>query len=85
MEIRKEVNYKIDWKSDASFGAPVDITNTTPDKIYQDRKHYFSMLRRLLQDFKNLGLDRVDDIFAKYKVHFVDIDDIERVNIDEPT
>lgn len=82
MEIRKEVNYKIDWHA---------VSNTTSyptseesQKVLDDRIHYFNMLRRLLQDLQNLGLDNVDEVLAKYKVHFVDIDDIPRVNLDEP-
>jgi hypothetical protein len=85
MITRNEVNYKIDWRGNAEFGAPLEPGKQAPDKIYQDRKHYFAMLRRFLMDVKNLGRDEIDEIFAKYNVHFVDIDDIPRVNIDEPT
>jgi hypothetical protein len=88
MITKKEVNYKIDWHS---FN-PKDLTSAEQEydlvkkefKVVLDRKHYFSMLRSFLLDIKNLGMDKIDDIFTKYNVHFVDIDDIERVNIDEP-
>jgi hypothetical protein len=76
----KEANYKIDWHAAYSE----EQIHNDPDKIIADRKHYFDMLRRFLQDIKNLGRDEIDEIFARYNVHFVDIDDIQRVNIDEP-
>ena len=82
MITKNEVNYKIDWHA---------VSNTTDYptseaslKILADRKHYFDMLQRFLLDIKNLGQDRIDDIFERYNVHFIDIDDIPRVNIDEP-
>lgn len=66
-----EVNYKIDWASNE------------PQAI-EDRKHYLSMLRRLLIDIKNIGSDLIDDVYEKYNVYIVEIDEFSRVNIDEP-
>jgi hypothetical protein len=87
---KNEVNYKIDWHS-IDISSYIDPTKTNSKEAYEmkakvldDRKHYFSMLRKLFQDLKNLGNDKVDDILALYNIHFVDIDDIPRVNIDEP-
>jgi hypothetical protein len=77
---KNEVNYKIDWHSGGEYGA----SPTGNKMVIEDRKHYFEMLRNLLLDLKNLGRDEIDDIFARYNIHFVDIDDIPRVNIDEP-
>lgn len=74
---KNEVDYKIDWHS-------IDPLKGGHTDILEDRKHYFKMLRNLLLDLKNLGRDEIDDIFIKYNIHFVDIDDIERVNLDEP-
>lgn len=83
IEIKKEANYVIDWLSVCNpTKESEDIT-----KIQEDRKHYFNMLRRLLTELSNLNLEEqglIDGVFEKYNVHFVDIDDIERVNIDEP-
>lgn len=82
MRTEKSVNYAIDWLS-VSNPSTSELEQIT--KIQEDRKHYFDMLRRLLQDLKNLGIDAVDEVLESYNVHFVDIDDIPRVNIDEPT
>lgn len=79
MITKKEVNYKIDWHG---FKLGDDIQAQI--KVLEDRKHYFDMLRRFLLNIKNLGRDEIDEVFEKYNVHFVDIDDIPRVNIDEP-
>jgi diketogulonate reductase-like aldo/keto reductase len=82
MRTEKSVNYAIDWLS-VSNPSTSELEQIT--KIQEDRKHYFDMLRRLLQDLKNLGIDAVDEVLESYNVHFVDIDDFPRVNIDEPT
>lgn len=79
MEVRNSVDYKIDWQKTGEL-----VQNPSGATIYEDRKHYFDMLRRLIIDLKNLGKDDIDDVFAKYNVYLVDIDDIKRVNIDEP-
>jgi hypothetical protein len=87
MRTEKIVNYKIDWNATVikSLGDSVDkIAMDVGEKIIADRKHYFDMLRRLLQDLKNLGIDAIDEVLESYNVHFVDIDDFPRVNIDEP-
>jgi len=86
--VKTEVNYKIDWHGDdREF-----ITADEQEKRVNDRKHYFDMLRRVL-----IGIDTllelgpsetlrqdIRGILEKYNIHFVDIDDIPRVNIDEP-
>jgi len=72
------VDYKINWHGDGTGIAE------SGKLIIQDRIHYFSMLRMLIAELRNLGKDEVDDVLEKYNVHFVDIDDIKRVNIDEP-
>jgi DNA-directed RNA polymerase alpha subunit len=91
MITKNEINYKIDWHSEGErpvdaegnyLSGGVQVIGKHP--IIEDRKHYFNMLRRFLLDIKNLGRDEIDEIFAKYNVYFVDVDDIERVNIDEP-
>jgi hypothetical protein len=73
METKQEVNYKIDWVS------------SEPSSI-QDRKAYFQMLREFLEDVKRvIGDDGyVNKVFEKWNVHFVDVDDFPRVNIDRP-
>ena len=72
------VDYKIDWHSEGTGIAK------SGELIVQDRQHYFDMLRRFLQELKNIGSDQVDKVFVKYNVHFIDIDEFKRVNIDEP-
>jgi hypothetical protein len=90
MRTETKVNYKIDWSGtsispfDKIFSEEDIQSGKAHKKIMDDRKHYFQMLRDFLQDLKNLGRDDVDEIFSKYNIHLVDIDDIPRVNIDDP-
>ena len=78
MEIKTEVNSKINWQSG---GRKIHSDTET---VLSARMHYFNMLRRLLSDIEAVGNGAVNAILKKYNVHFVDVDDIKRVNIDEP-
>ncbi len=84
METKKDINYKIDWKERAT---PVSSINPMPDfdRILDDRKHYFNMLRRLIVEIDKCETnEQIKSVFKKYNVYFVDMDEFERVNIDEP-
>lgn len=70
METKKEVNYLVDWCYN--------------EQGYQDRKNYFLLLRKMLMELEECNLALVEIIFDKYHVHFVDVDDFPRVNIDKP-
>ncbi len=69
------------------------------ETLEQARKHYFDMLRRFLKDIEiisdseipyhwqhsaDLVRKEIKKVFEKYDVHFVDVDDFPRINIDEP-
>lgn len=95
IEIKKEVNSKIDWHSCHSpEGGIREPMHSETETIEQARKHYFDMLRRFLTELDAIkdgdGSDdehttkSIQAVFKKYNVHFVDVDDIKRVNIDEP-
>jgi len=75
--IKKETNYMIDWKS---HGDTFALEKT----VYENRKHYFQMLRNLLTDLDGLEIAEVSAILNKHNVYFVEIDDFPRVNLDEP-
>jgi hypothetical protein len=93
IEVKKEANYRIDWYS---FGNKcADERFPSGKKVIEDRKHYFDMLRRFLldidaliesanQESKTIVVERLEAVFKKYNVHFVDVDDVKRVNLDEP-
>jgi hypothetical protein len=92
-------NYRIDWHS-AGINhedklAPIVDTLQRRQKIIEDRKHYFDMLHRFLSEIDvlidnakkedgNILPEKLEAIFKRYNVHFVDIDDIKRVNLDDP-
>lgn len=85
MEIKNTVNYKIDWHS--SLGAKAESTEEAIKQGVETltaRQHYFRMLRCFLSEVESIGGKKVREIFKKYNVHLVDIDDFPRVNIDEP-
>jgi hypothetical protein len=89
IETKTEVNYQINWNpivaiTDETGEAINNTAKEITEKVLEDRKHYFDLLRRFLIEINNLGRDEIDDIFKRYNVHFVDIDDIKRVNLDEP-
>jgi hypothetical protein len=69
MEIKKTTNYLIDWNDISS--------EDTMDKI-----HYFSMLRKLLLEIEKVPM--AFEVLNKFNVYFIDVDEIPRVNIDEP-
>jgi len=71
METKPEVNYKIDWVS-------------ANEKAIHNRKEYFQMLRGFLKEVHATDNVEVRSIFEKWSVHFVDLDDFPRVNIDKP-
>jgi hypothetical protein len=79
MKEANTINYKIDWHSGSE-----KVIGENGTSVLDDRKHYFDMLRRFLIDIKNLGRDEIDELFERYNVYLVNIDDIPRVNIDEP-
>ena len=77
METRKDTNYVIDWKSNSP-------------KAIVARAHYLRMLRALLTDLENIdpyetAANGVQRVFKKYNVYFLDIDELARVNLDEPS
>ena len=78
------INHKIDWKERAT---PVSSINPMPDfdGILDERKKYFNLLRRLIVEIENCDTnEEIKDVFKKYNVCFADVDEIERVNIEEP-
>lgn len=77
IQVKEKINYEIDWHSDGVCIA--EDKNTVLD----NRIHYFRMLRNFLEDLDGLDLSEVEEVFRKYNIHFVDIDEIPRVNIDE--
>jgi len=50
----------------------------------KETKGYFKCLRMLLTDLENLGNEKVNELFDKYHVSFVDIDEIPRVGLSLP-
>lgn len=97
MITKTEVNSKIDWHAGANSFLVPDLTTHTPihnetETLLDARKHYFDMLRRFLNEVNAMaekqasikGDYKILNIFKKYNIHFVDVDDIKRVNIDEP-
>jgi hypothetical protein len=78
MEIKNTVNSKIDWNAEGS------AKHNDNESALDARKHYFRMLRCFLSEVESIGGKKVREIFKKYNVHLVDIDDFPRVNIDEP-
>lgn len=89
MEIKTEVNYKINWENAIpniyAHVIPSSTVEKDIEKINSDRKHYFDMLQRLMSEISNVDDDKVNAILKKYNVHLIDIDNFPRVNIDEPT
>jgi hypothetical protein len=77
--ITKQIDYKINWHA-------IDPLKGGHTDILADRKHYFNMLRRFLKEVhkESKPYPMIREIFKRYNVHFVNIDDIERVNLDEP-
>ena len=65
----KNANYLINWHGDTS-------------KDVEDKIHYFDMFRRMLSELEKVSM--AFNILDKYNVHFIDVDAIPRVNIDEP-
>lgn len=89
MDISIKPNYKIDWHSGGDKKALSGVS------VLEDRKHYFDMLRRFLLEvetlieYANLNnkaivVENLEKVFKRYDIHFVEVDDIKRVNIDEP-
>jgi hypothetical protein len=94
IETKQRVNVKINWHS-AHYYNNAEPEILRIEKIVGDRKHYFEMLRRFLSEVDalveeakkengNIIVERIEAVFKKYDVHFVDVDDIKRVNLDEP-
>lgn len=93
MDIKKECNSKIDWMGPAMDG-DFFIMHTPSETLVEARKHHFSMMRRFLLEiddisrgqgsFAEITRTRIKRVFEKYNVHFVNVDDFPRINIDEP-
>ena len=47
-------------------------------------KGYFLCLRELLSDLESLNNEKINELFKKYEVSFVEIDDIPRVGLNFP-
>ena len=83
---------KKDDQGESGIIAPIMHNET--ETLMDARKHYFDMLRRFLTEIEAITEDensfahdtraKIKKVFNKYDVHFVDVDDIKRVNIDEP-
>lgn len=73
MELKFSTNHKIDWNAD------------TPEAI-ADKKHWFYLLRAMLIDLEQMDGDvlAVQRLLKKYNVYFIKIDDMPRVNLDDP-
>lgn len=89
MDISTRLNYKIDWHSGGDKKAHSGVS------VLEDRMHYFDMLRRFLGEIealveyansnsKTIIVEKLEAIFKRYDVHFVEVDEIKRVNLDEP-
>lgn len=93
IETKKEVNSNIDWEAGTSEYLNPDLTYCLPmhnekETLLEARKHYFGLMRRFLNEVhsqsEQSGFVQITSIFDKYNVHFVDVDDFPRINIDEP-
>jgi hypothetical protein len=69
MDTMKNTNYLINWNGDTAKDA-------------EDKIHYFNMLRKMLLELEEIS--KVHKILDRYNVYFIDVDEIPRVNIDEP-
>lgn len=92
LKISKEVNSKIDWKNGIiepdGEGGIKPTMHSSQETLEDARKHYFDVLRSFLNDVHTQaergGFVQILEIFKDYNIYFVDVDDIKRVNIDEP-
>lgn len=70
----------------------VTAMHNSTETVEESRKHWFDMMRRFLDDVYQLAEDqslcngdyKMLNIFKKYDVYALDIDDIKRININEP-
>jgi len=59
----------------------VDWTTGDPEG---DRAYLFQAYRNFLKELKALDNIEVNDIFSKWKVEFLELDDFPRINIEYP-